>query len=210
VALQRISSGSRHPVYGPIKTRKATFLPPKSKDKTPRIFLIKPDNRLKENAQQIFDLMKLSFPNFSENEETNMKVDSIEYAITEEEIFVFAMKIGSKIIGFIISEPHDWAQEKFIEYEDDLRMPRKKNSYYTTLLAIHPDYRRKSYAKKLRCRLIKQLKHMEIDYLTCHIRVNRGSFDTTVKKSVKNVKISYKLEDYQDFGEPFNYVEMKL
>jgi ribosomal protein S18 acetylase RimI-like enzyme len=211
MALQRIPNRSYHPFYSPTTTRKVVTPLPKSKEKTPRIFLVKPDKNLKDTAKQIFDLMSLSFPGqFDGSVEGNMKVESIEYCIKRKKIFVFAMKINSQIIGFIIGEPHNSVQSRFVWYGDDMKMPRKKKSYYTTMIAVHPDHRRKHYAQRLRCRLIKHLKDIGIYYLTCHIRVKRGSYDTQLEKIVKEVKLSYILDNYQSFYEPFQYLELKL
>lgn len=158
------------------------------------------ENISEEQFKELVQLDKTIFPGMDVEE------SELRESFESEGVQVILRDEKEKILGYLTSLPHNEAIEFLLE--DDPDLVSEVASLYIESIGILPEHR--SLKNILAMWQIFQSKAKEKGYkkVTGHFRVSQGLSDVVQKRL--GADFFRRMENWSDFGEPFDYLELDL
>ncbi len=154
-----------------------------------------------ESLDQILALEKEVFPPLMQA--TPEEIKTIISNKKGVHLLVFNNK---EIIGYLSAVPHNDEYLDLIKHDKDFVLDDK--ALYIDSIAIKPGYRGLGLASLVFQELIKITKQKGFDKISMHVRASTGLSQRL--QELPAVKFIRHLENWYDFGEPFDYLEISL
>lgn len=177
-----------------------------------------PANESEENSKGTYNISKLENP----TEEEIQEIISLDNEIFPPEMWVDASELketlesagvqtvlkgeGGKIVGYIISLPHNQAYPNLIELDPELK--QEEQALYIESMGIIPKHRSLKNFLTLLHGFNDQARQVGFQKITGHFRVSQG-LSSVLEKRFGGKKFR-RIEDWAGFGEPFDYIEINL
>lgn len=113
---------------------------------------------------------------------------------------------NKKIVGYLTAVPHNDEYQDLIKYDKAFVLDNK--ALYIDSIAIKPGHRGLGLARLVFQDLIRIAKQRGFDKISMHVRVSTGLSQRL--QSLPAVKFIRRLENWYNFGEPFDYLEINL
>ncbi len=158
------------------------------------------DQVTEEQVQEIIDLDKRIFPTMPIEEE------EIRETLSSEGVQILLRGESGDAIGYVISLPHNQAYEFLSELDPELI--EEAEGLYIESIGILPEHRSLPNLRKLWVTLTDQASVKGYKKITAHVRASEGLSGVFQKR--KGAIKGRTIENWADFGEPFEYLEYEL
>ena len=153
-----------------------------------------------QDVQEILDIDKQIFPSMPVEEE------EIRETLESEGVQVVLKDAKSKIVGYIISLPHEDAYEFLSEIDPNIE--NQVGGIYVESIGILPEHRSLKNFNQLWSTFAAEAQRKGFKKITAHVRVSEG-LSAVLQKRFGAVKFRT-YDNWADFNEPFDYLEMEL
>lgn len=131
--------------------------------------------------------------------------DLKETLLNKKGIQIIARDEKGKIVSCLSSKPLSDAYRELKDYDPELTS--KKDVLYVESIATFPEVRNIRLFFDLLNTLKNEAKKKGFKKIVCHARIENGLSEFLQKRGAKKLRT---LEDWHDFGEPFDYLEIEI
>lgn len=153
-----------------------------------------------QEVQAILDIDKKIFPTMPVDEE------EIRGTLESEGVQVILSDADAKTVGYIVSLPHEEAYEFLSEIDPGL--VKETGGLYVESIGILPEHRSLKNFYQLWSTFAAEAQQKGFKKITAHVRVSEG-LSSVLQKRFGAVKFRT-YENWADFNEPFDYLEIAL
>jgi len=152
--------------------------------------------------EQILSVEQASFPAAMQS----TKEDLRETLENPNGIQIILRAADGTIVGYLASKPHNEALEELRQY--DPKMQEEENALYIESIAILPESRSLRTFLQLGRTLLQEVKNRGFKKITMHARVASGLSSALQKRyGAKHLRT---IDNWYNFGEPFDYLEIEV
>lgn len=153
-----------------------------------------------EEIDQLVELDNSIFPDMP------VEKSEIVESLKSKGVQVALKNPEGKVVGLLTSLPHNQAIEYLLE--DDPELKEDPSALYVESIGVHEEYRTFKNIRDIWIKFSEEAVRLGYTKVTGHFRVSQGLSDVVQKKL--DGKFFRRMENWADFGEPFDYIEVEL
>jgi GNAT superfamily N-acetyltransferase len=154
-----------------------------------------------QSLQLVFDLEKEIFPSMMQTEE-----EEIKHIFSNKNGIYFFIVEGNDIVGYISATPHNDTYKDLFVHDKNIHLDN--DALYLESIGVKPAHRGKGLAIFALRELMILAKSKGYKKITMHARISSG-FSSLVKNYFGTHNMHH-LDNWYDFGEAFDYLEIEL
>lgn len=154
-----------------------------------------------ESLEQILTIERDVFPPLMQS-----SPEEIKTIISNKKGIHLLVFNNKKVVGYLSAVPHNDEYPDLIKYDKDFALDDK--ALYIDSIAIKPGHRGLGLARLVFQDLIRIAKQRGFDKIGMHVRVSTGLSQRL--QGLSAVKFIRRLDNWYNFGEPFDYLEISL
>ncbi len=158
------------------------------------------DQVTEEEVLAISDVDKKIFPDMP------VPLEELRGSLMSEGVQVILNNSNAEIVGYITSLPHNEALKVLKEL--DAQIEEEKNGLYIESIGILPEHRSLSNILSIWKSFKENAKGKNFQKVTAHVRSSQGLSEIFQKRL--NAKLVRTIDNWADFGESFDYLELDL
>lgn len=154
-----------------------------------------------KTLEEILKVEQASFP-----EEMQEDIEGIKEVLNNEQgIQIIAKNEKQEIVSYFSSSPLEDVYKELKDYDSELKL--EKDVLYVSSIGTMPEFRDMRILLKTFRIAQEQAKEKGFKKIAAHVRVKNGFSDLLQKKGAKKLRT---IENWYNFGEPFDYLEIEL
>jgi ribosomal protein S18 acetylase RimI-like enzyme len=155
----------------------------------------------KETLEKILEVEKASFPEKMQSDLEDLK-ETLE---NKKGVQIVVKNEKGEIISYLSSKPLKDAFEELKYYDPELKP--EKNVLYVESIAIKPKERNLKLFFELLKTFKEEAKKKGYKKIACHARISNNLSSFLQKRGAKKLRT---IENWHNFGEPFDYLEIEI